>query len=124
MNDQNGLKFDQDKSFGTANLRSAFNQIRILEEYGYGRRGEFVGLDVKLMRTQKQERSVAHLINSREIFLHLVEKVRTLDKGLEQQLIDNRDYEELEATILRHLMGVSKLVAPASVESEVRVDQG
>jgi xylose isomerase len=114
LNDQNGLKFDQDKSFGSANLRSAFNQVRVLEEYGYGRRGEFVGLDVKLMRTQKQDRSAAHLMNSREIFLHLVEKVRTLDQGLEQSLIENRDYEELEATILRHLMGVTKPAAPAT----------
>lgn len=113
LNDQNGLKFDQDKSFGSVNLRSAFNQVRVLEEYAYGRHGEFVGLDVKLMRTQKRERSAAHLINSREIFLHLVEKVRTIDRQLEQQLIENRDYEELEATILRHLMGVSK---PASHE--------
>jgi xylose isomerase len=111
LNDQNGLKFDQDKSFGSVNLRSAFNQVRVLEEYGYGSQGEFVGLDVKLMRTQKCETSAAHLINSREIFLHLVEKVRTIDRQQEQQLIDNRDYEELEAMMLRHLMGVSKMAA-------------
>jgi xylose isomerase len=111
LNDQNGLKFDQDKSFGSVNLRSAFNQVRVLEESGYGSRGEFVGLDVKLMRTQKRETSAVHLINSREIFLHLVEKVRTIDRQMEQQLIDNRDYEELESVMLRHLMGVSKMAA-------------
>jgi hypothetical protein len=37
LNDQNGLKFDQDKSFGSANLRQAFNQVRVLDEAGYGR---------------------------------------------------------------------------------------
>ena len=47
LNDQGGLKFDQDKSFGSYNLRRAFNQVRVLEEYGYGRNGEWVGLDVK-----------------------------------------------------------------------------
>jgi xylose isomerase len=31
LNDQNGLKFDQDKPFGSANLRVAFNQVLALE---------------------------------------------------------------------------------------------
>ncbi|HVU27929.1 MAG TPA: TIM barrel protein, partial [Verrucomicrobiae bacterium] len=53
LNDQNGLKFDEDKNFGGANLRGAFNQVRVLEAAGYGRRGEFIGLDVKAMRTQR-----------------------------------------------------------------------
>lgn len=48
LNDQNGMKYDQDKSFGSANLRLAYNQVRVLEEAGYGKRGEFIGLDVKL----------------------------------------------------------------------------
>lgn len=115
LNDQNGLKYDQDKSFGAANLRGAFNQVRVLEEAGYGRRGEFVGLDVKAMRTQKQDGSTSHLTNSRKFFLHLVEKVRTFDRKLEQQLIDARDYEELEAYTLRHLMGVDDKSLPAIV---------
>jgi xylose isomerase len=50
LNDQNGLKFDEDKAFGSENLRRAFNQVRVLEENGYGKNGEFVGLDVKTMR--------------------------------------------------------------------------
>ena len=107
LNDQNGLKFDQDKSFGSANLRSAYNQVRVLEEAGYGKKGEFIGLDVKVMRTQKQSGSTAHLTNSRDTFLHLVEKVRTVDHKLEQELIEARDYEALDAYTLRHLMGVS-----------------
>ena len=107
LNDQNGLKYDQDKNFGSANLRSAYNQVRVLEENGYGRRGEFVGLDVKLMRTQKQDKSTAHLATSREVFLHLVDKVRSRDTKLEQQYIEARDYEALEAYTLRHLMGVA-----------------
>jgi xylose isomerase len=106
LNDQNGLKYDQDKNFGTANLRSAFNQVRVLEEAGYGNKGEFIGLDVKAMRTQKGKGVTSHLTGSREIFLHLVEKVRTWDRTLEQQMIDARDYEALELAVMKHIMGV------------------
>ena len=106
LNDQGGLKFDQDKSFGSNNLRSAFNQVRVLEESGFGRNGEFVGLDVKVMRTQWQDGSTAHLANSRQTFMHVLEKVRTLDVELERQYIEARDYESLDNYILRHLMGV------------------
>ena len=79
LNDQNGLKFDQDKSFGSSNLRAAFNQIRVLESAGYGSRGEFIGLDIKAMRTQKGVPVTDHLTNSLRIFHHLVEKVRAYD---------------------------------------------
>lgn len=106
LNDQGGLKFDQDKSFGSYNLRRAFNQVRVLEEYGYGRNGEWVGLDVKTMRTQKQAVNTKHLANSKERFLFLLEKVRTLNPKIEAQLIAARDYEELDRYILCHLMGV------------------
>jgi xylose isomerase len=106
LNDQNGLKYDQDKNFGAANLRVAFNQVRVLEEAGYGRNGEFIGLDVKTMRTQKGKCVTAHLKGSRELFLHLVDKVRSWDRKLEQQLIEARDYEALELAVLKHLMGV------------------
>jgi xylose isomerase len=106
LNDQNGLKYDQDKNFGGANLRSAFNQIRVLEEAGFGTRGEFIGLDVKAIRTQRGFPVTEHLRNSREIFLHLVEKVRTMDKPLVEQFRQARDYEALELYILRHLMGI------------------
>ncbi|MEK6246946.1 MAG: TIM barrel protein [Planctomycetales bacterium] len=107
LNDQNGLKFDQDKSFGSANLRSAFNQVRVLEDGGFGQQGEFVGLDVKTMRTQKNEPVTAHLANSRVTFLHLVDKVRQLDSKVEQQFIEARDYEGLDLYVLEHLMGVA-----------------
>ena len=106
LNDQNGLKYDQDKNFGAANLRTAFNQVRVLEEAGYGSRGEFIGLDVKAMRTQKGDCVTAHLTGSREIFLHLVDKVRSWDRKLEQQMIDARDYEALELAVMKHLMGI------------------
>lgn len=103
LNDQNGLKYDQDKNFGSANLRAAFNQVRVLEESGYD---AFIGLDVKAIRTQKGCPVTDHLKNSREIFLHLVAKYRSMDKALVQQFRDARDYEALELYIIRHLLGV------------------
>jgi xylose isomerase len=105
LNDQNGLKYDQDKNFGSANLRAAFNQVRVLEENGYGRRGEFVGLDVKAMRTQRGFPVVDHLTASRKLFLLLLEKVRSCDRKLVQELQDKRDYEALELYTLKHLLG-------------------
>lgn len=107
LNDQNGLKFDQDKNFGSANLRAAFNQVRVLEDAGYGSNGEFIGLDVKAMRTQEGFPVTAHLSNSRKTFLHMVDKVRSWDRVREQQMIDARDYEALEQAVLEHIMGVS-----------------
>ncbi len=106
LNDQNGLKYDQDKNFGGANLRGAFNQVRVLEEAGFGAKGEFIGLDVKAMRTQQGRGVTAHLTNSRSLFLYLVEKVRSWDRVAEGQMIEARDYEALEFAILKHLMGL------------------
>ncbi len=40
LNDQNGLKCDQDKASGVENLRQAFNQVKVLVENGYGSHGE------------------------------------------------------------------------------------
>jgi xylose isomerase len=105
LNDQNGLKFDQDKTFGSVDLRRAFNQVRILDKYDYGKRGEFVGLDVKAMRSQKAEVATKHLSNSRTIFLKLVDVVRKLDKKKVEKLIAARDYEELDMLIISSLLG-------------------
>lgn len=105
LNDQNGLKFDQDKTFGAVDLRRAFNQVRILEKHGYAGKGHMVGLDVKAMRTQKAEVATKHLSNSREIFLRLLEKVRTFDTKAEAAFIAARDYEGLEMLVINHLLG-------------------
>ena len=75
LNDQNGLKFDQDKSVGVENLRSACNQVKVLKEHHYGEHGEYVGLDVKAMRTTRDEDSYKHLENSPNIFKALEAKV-------------------------------------------------
>ena len=105
LNDQNGLKFDEDRSFGSIDLRRAFNQVRILDAHGFGKNGEFVGLDIKAMRTQKFDASTKHLSNSRTIFLKLLEVVRGLDQKTVGGLIAKRDYEELDLLIVTALMG-------------------
>ncbi|OGV71847.1 MAG: xylose isomerase [Lentisphaerae bacterium RIFOXYB12_FULL_65_16] len=105
LNDQNGMKFDQDKTFGSVDLRRAFNQVRILDRHGYGNKGEWIGLDVKAMRSQKDDVATKHLRNSQEIFLKLLEVSRSLDNALIDKLIAERDYEELELLIVSALMG-------------------
>ncbi len=106
INDQNGLKYDQDKNFGSANLRAAFNQVKVLENAGYGKNGEFVGVDVKAMRTQKGSPVTEHLTTSKRIFELMVEKVRTYDQAKEAAFRDARDYEGLELYVMEHLLGV------------------
>ena len=105
LNDQNGLKFDQDKAFGSVDLRRAFNQVRILDKHNYGQRGEWIGLDVKTMRTQKDHVATKHLSNSREIFLRLLEISRSIDETYIQKCIEERDYEELDLFIMKSLLG-------------------
>jgi len=105
LNDQNGLKFDEDKAFGAVDLRRAFMQVWVLDRNGYGNNGEFVGLDVKAMRTQKAEAATQHLSNSREIFLALLDVARSLDTARLDRLIAERNYEQLEMEIIRALLG-------------------
>lgn len=104
LNDQNGLKFDQDKAFGSVDLRRAFNQVRILDKHDYGQNGEWIGLDVKAMRTQKDDVATKHLSNSREIFLKLLEISRSIDESYIQKCIAARDYEELDLFIMKSLL--------------------
>jgi xylose isomerase len=105
LNDQNGLKFDQDKPFGSTNLRSAFDQVRALERNRYGARGEYVCFDVHPFRPTKVEHWTAHLENSRRTFLRLVEKARTFDEAAAQKLIADRNYAALDQMVLEQLMG-------------------
>ena len=105
LNDQNGLKFDQDKPFGSANLRVAFNQVRVLERNGYGKNGEYICFDVHPFRTTKPEHWLKHLDNSRRTFLKLVEKARNFDERSARQLIADRNYQDLDQLVIEHLLG-------------------
>jgi xylose isomerase len=105
LNDQDGLKFDEDKAFGAVNLRRAFNTVWVLVRGGYGRNGEYVGLDVKAMRTQPLDLSYKHLENSLKFFKELCGVVQRLNEKKVQAFRDARDYEGLEAYIVGLLMG-------------------
>jgi xylose isomerase len=104
INDQNGLKYDQDKVFGAVDLRRAWNQVDVLVRGGFGQNGEVVGIDVKAMRTQKGE-AFSHLRHSKEVFLDLVELSHNLNRDEIQALRAARDYEGLERLIIRALRG-------------------
>jgi xylose isomerase len=105
LNDQNGLKYDQDRSFGSVDLRRAFNEVRVLDGNRFYEKG-MVGMDVKALRTQPAEVATKHLRNSLQIFLRLVEVVRSLDQAKMKELVDARDYEELDLFILNNLMSI------------------
>ncbi len=102
LNDQNGLKYDQDKTFGSVDLRRAFNTVWVLERAGY--KG-CIGLDVKPMRTTRAAGQTQHLTISREIFQRLVDVARSVNKEKIEAFRSERDYEGLERYILLHLLG-------------------
>lgn len=104
LNDQNGMKYDQDKAFGVENLRQAFNQMKVLAENNYGSNGEYIGLDVKAMRTQRAEVSYKHLENSLKIAKMLEKKVEKFDYDFQAKCVESRDYEALEMYVMELLM--------------------
>jgi len=106
LNDQNSIRYDQDKSFGVENLRQAFNQVRLLVENNYGSNGEYVGLDVKAMRTTTDEDSYKHLENSLKIFKALEEKARKFDYSYQKECVAKRDFEGLEMYVMNLIMGI------------------
>ena len=105
LNDQNGLKYDQDRPFGCTNLRSAFDQVRALERNDFGDKGEYVCFDVHPFRTTREEHWVDHLVNSRTTFLRLLEKVRSFDETAAAEMIKERDYQALDQLVIEHLLG-------------------
>ncbi len=102
LNDQNGLKYDQDKTFGSVDLRRAFNTVWVLERGNYD---GCIGLDVKAMRTTKPNDQTRHLANSRDMFLRILNVVRAVDVEKVESFRSERDYEGLEMYILDKLLG-------------------
>lgn len=106
LNDQNSIRYDQDKSFGVENLRAAFNQVKVLKENNYGANGEYVGLDVKAMRTTTDADSYKHLENSLAIFKALEAKADKFDYKFQEKCVKERDFESLEMYVMNLLMGL------------------
>lgn len=105
LNDQNGVRYDQDKIFGSENLRSSFNQIKLLCDHGFGDRGEYVGLDVKAMRSTADAYGYRHLENSLRVVARLEEKVAKWDQTVVDALVAAGDYEGVEMYTLDLLLG-------------------
>ena len=105
LNDQNSIRYDQDKSFGVENLRGAFNQVKVLYENNFGENGECVGLDVKAMRSQPVEDCYRHIINSKRIFERLLEKVKKFDYKFQEECVKTRNLEKLEMYVIDLLLG-------------------
>ena len=97
---------DQNKSFGVENLRQAFNQVKVLVENEYWKKG-YVGLDVKAMRTTSDEDGYEHLKNSLAIFKALEEKVDRYDYDYAGKLIAELKFEQLEMYTMNLLMGIA-----------------
>ena len=106
LDDQNSIRYDQDKSFGVENLRQAFNQVKVLKENNYGANGEYVGLDVKAMRTTSDADSYKHLENSLKIFRALEAKAEKFDYDFQKKCVETRDFEGLEMYVMNLLMGL------------------
>ncbi|WP_127583473.1 TIM barrel protein [Paenibacillus koleovorans] len=106
LNDQNGLKFDQDRPFGSVNLRSAFNQVRVLIENGFGRNGEYVGVDVKALRTQDAAAAHKHLRHSLEAVEWMAQKAKSLNMEFVEARRQDLDFEALDRYMIKHLLGI------------------
>jgi len=106
LNDQNGLKFDQDKPFGSVSLRSAFDQVRVLERHRYGsEHNACIAFDAHAYRTTGIDQGLDHAINSRKTFLLMLDKVRAFDESAATALVASRDYQALDQFVIDHLIG-------------------
>ena len=101
LNDQSGLGYAQDKTFGVENIRRAFNIIKALVENNYD---EFIGMDIKAMRTQKTEDCYRHLYNTIRIIEMLEKKVAEFDYDFQSKCIQERNYQKLEMYVMELLL--------------------
>ncbi|MCD7735436.1 MAG: hypothetical protein LUI07_00465 [Lachnospiraceae bacterium] len=67
---------------------------------------QLAGLDVKAMRTTKDEDSYKHLETSLKVFKALEEKADRFDYDFQKKCVENRDFEALELYVMELLMGL------------------
>ena len=106
LNDQNGLKFDEEQEFRSSQPSPG------IQSGPRARRGGFTGgtasSSVSTSRPsarRKQSNNTAHLANSKRFFELMVKKVRSFNRKKEAQFIKDRDYEGLERLVIEHLLG-------------------
>jgi xylose isomerase len=105
LNDQNSLRYDQDKVFGAENLRGAFNQIKVLVENNFGARGEYIGLDVKALGPQPASNRLQHLKNSLRVISIMEERVTAYARRRAEA--GELDIEQEEILALETILGVT-----------------
>ncbi len=67
-----------------------------------------MGLDVKAMRTTKDEDSYKHLETSLKVFKALEAKVDKFDYEFQKKCVESRDFEGLELYVMNLLMGIEE----------------
>ena len=79
-------------------------QVKIFMENNYGSNGEYAGLDVKIMRTQKIENCYQRLANSLRVVGPMEEKMKKFDYGYQRKCVEARDYKALELYVVALLL--------------------
>ena len=87
-------------------LESAHAVLAGLDPANEMGRGEYVGLDVKAMRTTRDDAAYEHLKNSLAVVKALEAKADRYDYAFEKKCIRERNYEALEMYVLNLLMGI------------------
>ena len=128
LNDQNGLKYDQDKVFGSVDLRRAFNQVWVLEKNGYGRNGDASASTSRRCGPRRSRSRCSTSSHSKTMFLRLLDIVRGIDEKKVEEFRAHRQYEQLEMLILNALMGrrslTGELRAPTTGGGYRRAEPG
>ncbi len=105
LNDQNGLKYDQDKVFGSVDLRRAFNQVWALEKNGYGQNGDASASTSRpCARPPSKSRCSTSRTRRRCSSASSTSSAASTRRKVEE-LRAHRQYEQLEMLILNALMG-------------------
>ncbi len=106
LNDQNGLKFDQDKPFGSVNLRSAFDQVRVLERIASApNRGLALPLMFIPFAPRQSNTHAPISATAGEPFSGFSKRSAPFDENRAGQLIAENDYQALDQMVLDHLLG-------------------
>ena len=103
LNDQNGLKYDQDKVFGSVDLRRAFNTVWALEKNGYGRTANASASTSRPCGRRSSRSRCITWPHSRTMFFRLLDIVRAVDTAKVENFRSKRQYEQLEMMILNAL---------------------
>ena len=102
-------RFFKEQGYRTISLGKIYHHPNDDEEYWDVLEGcngpTYAAAETVALANEKQEVATKHLSNSRTIFLRMVELARSLDKGKVDELVEQRDYEELDMLIIDHLMG-------------------